>query len=282
MIRKKKAPSIDKLGLSNPQKVAIRRLMSGVRGKYKKLLHETHERMHIIADLTSSLEFWYNVNGSYEYVSPSCKDLLGYDPEEFTRGNLLIENIVHEDDLERFRQDRARAFTGESGENAEYKMRTNTRETRYVMMSWSPVITRKGKHIGIRISMRDISDYKRSQHFSQAYEDLARAIADELPQTGVISITPERTVAEWSATADRLFGWTKEEVIGRPLAEIFPGQINSVLEGLDGLDGGTRSNTNQLLQTRVGREISVRLIVFPLCDLDGRLHQFTLLINPIT
>ncbi|MFZ1730708.1 MAG: PAS domain S-box protein [Bacteroidota bacterium] len=282
MIRKKKAPTIDKLGLSNPQKVAIRRIMSGVRGKYKKLLHETHERMHIIADLTSSLEFWYNVNGSYEYVSPSCKDVLGYDPEEFTRGRLLIEKIVHEDHVERFRQDRAKAFTGESGVDAEYRMRTKTGGSRYVLMSWSPVITRKGKHIGIRISMKDITDYKRCQHFSTVFKNLSLAIADELPHTGVLSLSSDHTIVTWNATVDRMFGWSKDEAVGHSISEIFPGQIDALLAGIDALECDTRFDSDLRLQTRNGGEIEVRVIALPLCDIEGALHQSTILIYPLT
>ncbi len=282
MIRKKKAPSIDKLGLSNPQKAAVNRLLTGVKNKYKKLLHETHERMHIIADLTSSLEFWYNVNGSYEYVSPSCKEVLGYDPDEFVHNGLLIENIVHEDYLEQFRQDRARAYAGESGVDLEYRMNTKDGDTRYMLMSWSPVRTRKGKHIGIRISLRDISEYKRCRHFSEAYEQLTLAIADELPQTGVFSLTPDRILKSWSATSARLFGWTKEEAIGRSLPELFPGQVDSILEGLDALECAGRFNTNLLLKTRDGKEIGVRVIVLSLCDVERILHQYTFLIYPLT
>lgn len=282
MIRKKKAPSIEKLGLSNPQKVAIRRLMSGVRGKYKKLLHETHERMHIIADLTSSLEFWYNVNGSYEYVSPSCKDALGYDPEEFTRGGMLIEKMVHDEHIERFRQDRAKAFLGESGVDAEYKMVTKTGDVRYMLMSWSPVITRKGKHIGIRISLRDITDYKRCRHFNEAYRDLTLAIADELPHTGVFSVTPDNILITWSATAENIFGWSKTECIDRPVSEVFSGEIDDVLEGLAALRSGDRITTNLLLHTAKGKEIGVRVIVLPLCDIEGTLHQYTFLVYLLT
>lgn len=282
MIRKKKAPSIDKLGLSNPQKAAVKRLLSGVRSKYKKLLHETHERLHIIADPTSSLEFWYNVNGNYEYVSPSCKEVLGYDPEEFTHNGLLFEKIVHEDCLEQFRQDRARAFAGESGVDSEYRMYTKSRDIRYLLMSWSPVITRKGKHIGIRISLRDISDFKRCQHFSQAYRELTLSIADELTHTGVFSMSPEQTLLSWSAAAARIFGWSKEEAIGRQFAELFPGAVDTVRSGLDAMDCGDRFSTELLLKTRDGREIAIRLLVLPLCDIESTLHRYTFLVYPLT
>lgn len=282
MIRKKKTPSIDKLGLTNPQKAAVNRILTGTKNKYKKLLHETHERMHIIADLTSSLEFWFNVNGSFEYVSPSVLTVLGYEPRDFTHGGLLLEKLVHEDYLDRFREDRARAYAGESGSDREYRLYTKDGHTRYMLMTWNPVLTRKGKHIGIRISLRDISEYRRCRHFAQAYEQLSLAIADELPHTGVFSLTPERITKTWSATSARLFGWSREDALGKPLGELFGEETDGLLEGLDHLECGGRFTTNLLLHTREGREIGVRIIALSLCDVEGTLHQYTFLVYPLT
>lgn len=282
MIRKKKVPSIDKIGLSNPQKAAVNRIVAGVKNKYRKLLHETHERMHIIADLTSSLEFWYNVNGNYEYVSPSITGVLGYDPEEFTRNGLMLEHIVHEDHIERFRKDRARAHAGESGANAEYRLHTKSGDTRYVLMSWSPVKTRKGKHIGIRISLRDISEYRRCMHFAQAYEMLTLAIADELPQTCVFSLTPDLVIKSWSATCTRFLGWPKDEAMGKGLQDLFPAEVDELLASLAGIECSGRSTTNVLLHARDGRELAARIIVLSLCDTEKTLHQYTFLLYPLT
>ncbi len=282
MIRKKKVPSIDKIGLSNPQKAAVNRILAGVKNKYRKLLHETHERMHIIADLTSSLEFWYNVNGSYEYVSPSITGVLGYEPEDFTRDGLTLEHIVHEDHLERFRKDRAKAYAGESGANAEYRLLTKSGDTRYVLMSWSPVTTRKGKHIGIRFSLRDISEYRRCTHFAQAYELLTLAIADELPQTCVFSLTPDLVLKSWSASCVQHFGWSKGEAIGKGLQDLFPGEVDALLASLGGIECSGRYNTNMLLHARDGRELPVRIIVLSLCDAERTLHQYTFLVYPLT
>lgn len=282
MIRKKKTPSIDKLGLTNPQKAAVTRIVSATKNKYKKLLHEAHERMHIIADMTSSLEFWFNVNGTYEYVSPSVERVLGYEPRDFTHGGLLLEKLVHADYLDAFRLDRAQAYAGESGSDREYRLHAKDGGTKYVLMSWDPVFTRNGKHIGIRISLRDISDYRRCRHFAQAYEALTQSIADELPYTGVISLTPDRHVKTWSATAERLFDWPREEAIGRTLGQLFGGDTDILLGGLDAVECGGRFSTNLLLHTRGGKEVGVRVIALSLCDVEGTLHQYTFLVYPLT
>ncbi|MBR9975969.1 MAG: PAS domain-containing protein [Bacteroidetes bacterium] len=282
MIRKKKTPSIDKLALTHPQKAAVTRILTATKNKYKKLLHETHERMHIIADMTSSLEFWFNVNGRFEYVSPSVTAVLGFEPRDFIEGGLLLEKLVHEDMLERFRADRTRALAGESGTDQEYRLHTKDGDTRYVLMTWSPVLTRNGKHIGVRISLRDISEYRRCQHFAQAYEQLALAIADELPYTGVFSLTPDHFIKTWSVTCAKLFGWSGEEALGRSLGDLFGAETDILLEGLDALECSGRFDTNILLHARDQKEIGVRIIALSLCDVEKVLHQYTFLVYPLT
>ncbi|MBR9978059.1 MAG: PAS domain-containing protein, partial [Bacteroidetes bacterium] len=281
MIRKKKIPTIDKLGLSNPQRAAVARMIAAVKNKYKKLLHDAHERMHIIADLTSSIEFWYNVNGKYEYVSPYCTVVLGYEPVEFMRDGLRLESIVHEDDLERFRADRARAFDGESGSDVEYRVYAKDKTIHYMLLSWNPVLTRKGKHIGIRISLRDISDYRRCRHFAQAYEQLTHEIADELPHTGIISLAPDLLISNWSKTAVRLFGWSREEAIGNTLPGLFGKETDTLLEGLDVLECTGRFSTNLLIHAKDGKQLAVRVVALVLCDVEHTLHQYTFLVYPI-
>ncbi|MDT8322976.1 MAG: PAS domain S-box protein, partial [Bacteroidota bacterium] len=241
MIRKKRSISLDNINLTNPQRAAVTRVLTAQKNKYKKLLHEAHERLHIIADMTTSLEFWYNVNGSYEFVSPASEDLLGYAPSEFTGGAVHLEQLIHEDSIDRFRSDRSRALEGEAGKGIEYRLHTRSGETRWVQASWKPVYTRMGKHIGVRISIRDISEYKQCQYFSRAYRDLMLSIAEDLDEVGIFSLTPEWELKSWNSGARGLLGWEMEEMIGRTIdALLSADEAESTRAVLGGLACGER------------------------------------------
>ncbi|MCB2205612.1 PAS domain S-box protein [bacterium] len=281
MIRKKRSISLDNLNLSNPQRAAVSRVLTAQKNKYKKLLHETHERLHIIADMTTSLEFWYNVNGSYEFVSPASEHILGFTPADFMNGVAHLENLVHDDSLEQFRADRSRALNGEADDGVEYKLHTREGDTRWVQASWKPVQTRKGKQIGIRISIRDITEFKRCQHFSSAYESLMRGIANELSEVGIISVTADLHIKTWNTGAEAMLGRDRESMLDQPIALLLDDDhASSTTAVLEGLECGERREIILPLKRGDGGTVSLRVTLMPLCDRDGHLHQVTCLLRP--
>ncbi|PLX28203.1 MAG: hypothetical protein C0600_10120 [Ignavibacteria bacterium] len=275
MIRKKRSLSLDNLKLSNPQKAAVARLLTAQKNKYKKLLHETHERMHIIADLTTSLEFWYNVNGSYEYVGRSSEQILGYLPEDFTRGNMRLETLIHPDSIEEFRKDRANALEGESGENVEYRLFTADKKVKWVQATWNPILTRKGKHIGIRISIRDISEFKQCQAFSRSYERLSLTIANELEEAGIFSVTADMVLKSWNIGANKLLGWEREEMIDAPVSKLFGDDAEKHFDAARSMDCGEEYRAEFVLLSKDGEPRSVRMLFLNLCNHEADLYQLT-------
>lgn len=281
MIRKKRRLSIDNLKLSNPQKAAVARLLAAQKNKYKKLLHETHERMHIIADLTTSLEFWYNVNGSYEYVGRSSEQVLGYLPEEFIKGEARLESLIHPDHVEHFRRDRARALEGEAGEKVEYRIFTKDKKVKWVQATWSPILTRKGKHIGIRISIRDVSEYKQCLAYLHSYERLSLTIASEIKEAGIFSLTPDLELKSWNIGAQKILGWERQEMIGSSASKLLTEEAASHLAAACSMRCGDERRAEVSLQTKDGGERQVSLLILNLCNHEDALHQLTCMIRPV-
>lgn len=214
MLKKKKQISLDRLHLTNPQKESLAQLLTMQKNKYKKLLHEAHERLHIIADLTSSLEFWVNVNGNYEHISSSCERVLGWKREEFLGGRVTLEGIMHEDSLPAFKQGRAEALRGGSGEG-DYKYIHRDGSVRWVHAAWNPVHTRRGRHIGIRVSLTDISDQKQCQELARSYESMFLRMVRDMHDVAVFTLDTGGRVVSWNNHAATLTGLTSAEVVGR-------------------------------------------------------------------
>lgn len=279
MFKNKRPLSLDTIKLSNPQKAAVAKLLAQQKNKYKKLLHEAHERMHVIADLSSSLEFWYNVNGSFEFVSPVCEALLGYPKEAFLHEGLRLEAIVHPDDRERFRKDKSRALLGESDTDVEYIFIAKDGTPRWVLMTWSPVITRRGRHIGVRISINDITSFKQCQYFSQAYEQLMLTISDELKGTAIFSLTPEGTIKSWNVSASALFGYKKSEMLGQDFIMLFGNEVNLEKELPDFATFAcdTKIRLRTTFHPKSGADFISEITFLALCDHTNALHQVTCL-----
>jgi PAS domain S-box-containing protein len=280
MFKKKRPLSLDTLKLSNPHRVAVAKLLAQQKNKYKKLLHEAHERIHIIADLSSSLEFWYNVNGNFEYVSPSCEAVLGYPREAFLHEGLRLEALVHPDDTERFRKDKARALLGESDSDVEYTFLAKDGTTRWMLMTWNPVTTRRGKHIGVRISLEDITTYKQCQYFSSAYRRLMLAISDELKETVIFSINPEGEIQSWNTCAAKLFGYSRDEMLGKDFIMLFGTDVDLERELPDFTTLGcdVRVTRRMTFHPKKGSDFVEDITFLSLCDHTDALHLVTCLI----
>jgi two-component system, cell cycle sensor histidine kinase and response regulator CckA len=70
--------------------------------KAESALRKSEELYRLIAENTSDLICMLDVDGKYEYLSPSFRDVLGYDPDALTGHDAFA--LVHPDDQERVRE----------------------------------------------------------------------------------------------------------------------------------------------------------------------------------
>ncbi|MFW6005753.1 MAG: PAS domain-containing sensor histidine kinase, partial [Desulfonatronovibrionaceae bacterium] len=118
-----------------------------------------------VADFTYDWEYWENPEGRLEYISPSCRRITGYSPEEFRNDPGLMTRIIHPED-----RNKVRCMFHDSHDfqiNAHYELdfRITTRQGREVWISHScqPVYSDEGEFLGRRGSNREITDRKHAE-----------------------------------------------------------------------------------------------------------------------
>ena len=47
------------------------------------------------------------------------------------------------------------------------------------------------------------------------------AIVSSFNET-IVGWSPDKTITNWNPSAKRLYGWTKAEIVGRPITELMP------------------------------------------------------------
>jgi PAS domain S-box-containing protein len=94
----------------------------------------------------------------------------------------------------------------------------------------------------------------------------------ESSEDAIISETIDGVITTWNRSAERLYGWTAAEAIGRHISLCVPPEKREELAGiLDRLRAGERVESLETVRMhRDGRRIDVSLMVSPVKDADGR------------
>jgi PAS domain S-box-containing protein len=128
-------------------------------------------------------------------------------------------------------------------------------------------IVRDGVVVGRLAVARDITERKQSQ----AVQALLSSIV-ESSEDAIVGRTLEGRIVSWNPAAERLYGYTAQEAIGRSVSLIVPPERRDELPGiLVRLHHGHRiSNFETVCLTKAGRRVDVSLTISPIKDASGR------------
>ena len=132
------------------------------REKLVLALREGEERYRTIADFAYDWELWIGIDGAVLYCSPSCERITGHPPEAFFENPALVRDIVTTMDQsawDRFLED----ANTEKGDFLDFRIRTESGDTRWINVVARSVSGIGMKPLGIRCSMRDITERKQME-----------------------------------------------------------------------------------------------------------------------
>jgi PAS domain S-box-containing protein len=156
----------------------------------------------------------------------------------------------------------------------------------HVAISLSPIKSSLGAIIGASMIARDIDERKRAEETLRETQEQTRLIVDTAFEA-FVAINAGGMIIDWNPQATATFGWSREEVIGRPLVEtIVPMKYREAhLRGLNRfLSTGEGPVLNRPIEItalhRDGREFAVELTISPLRR--GKGYIFNAFIHDIT
>jgi PAS domain S-box-containing protein len=156
----------------------------------------------------------------------------------------------------------------------------------WVMASRSLVRDAEGRPMYFISQLLDISDRKKVEEILRIREEETRRIL-ETAQDAFIGMDAHGRITDWNRQAEDIFGWPRDEAIGRTLAEtIIPERyreqhwrgLNRYLETGHGPVLGKRLELSAV--RRDGTEFPVELTIWPLESKKG--HRFNALVHDIS
>ena len=140
------------------------------------------------------------------------------------RGRSLEQEIgwgwlegLHPDDRERSRDIGLSAFQKRRPLQREYRLRCADRSFRWFSDGSCPWFTPDGSFQGYIGIAHDITERKEAEE-----KELWLAAVIEYAEDAIVTKTPQGIVVSWNHGAERLYGYTAEEMIGQSILCLFP------------------------------------------------------------
>jgi PAS domain S-box-containing protein len=254
--------------LENEHRVRVESELSALNQRLERLvddrtaeLNRSEKRLQYLITSSPAILFSCHASEGYPttYISPNVEVFLGYSVREFLSTPDFWTQRLHPDDRNRALAAMASAVMYGS---AAFEYRFLHADGQYRWLRDSLMLTRDSQGYPKEIvgSCIDIDDRRRAENAAQASaNDLRRLI--ETANAPIFGKNVHGKVNEWNRSAERLTGFSKEDVFNRDLVDfVSPGYKLAVKEVLDrALRGVETENFEFPLETKDGRRVTVLL-----------------------
>ncbi|MBZ0169251.1 Histidine kinase [Candidatus Methylomirabilis lanthanidiphila] len=212
--------------------------------------------------------FMVDAQGVITFANRALAKIHGLESPEQLVGRRFLEFIAPIE-LHRVKELFTRALeTGTTAEAVETQIVRSEGESAFIEVRSVPVLE-DGRVVGLRGVLRDVTARKRSEVALRETYDLLMAVIEASP-AGITILDREGNVRLWSPAAERMFGWRKTEVLGRPLPIIPPTRREEYLALLNrALAGESIAGVEVVRQKKDGSLVNISLWTAPLRDEKG-------------
>ena len=235
------------------------------RHRAEDAVRESEQRFQLVADAASVLMWMSGTDKLCTYFNTPWLDFTGRTIEE-ELGNGWAEG-VHPDDLPRCLQTYTECFDRREEFRMEYRLRRHDGEYRWVLDIGKPRFNQDRSfagYIGIGI---DVTERKLEE---EARVQLAAIV--ESSEDAIASGMLDGTIVSWNAGAERMYGYTGAEAIGKSITILIPPELSDeekkILETVRA--GGRIEHFETIRVTKTGKRINISLTISPIKDSSGR------------
>jgi two-component system, cell cycle sensor histidine kinase and response regulator CckA len=244
-------------------------------------LQENLALLQGITQGTTDAIFVKDLQGRYLMMNPAGAGFLGR----------TVDEVIGKDDTELFDDAETGRIIMELDRGVLQSGKMQTLEeggtaagiSRIYLSNKGPLRDQSGKVVGLLGICRDITDRKRAEEEMRRSEQKLHIHFEHTP-LAVVEWDLDFRVTDWNPSAERIFGYSKQEAIRQHGSFIVPPQhrpqVDQVWKELVRQNGGTR-NTNDNL-TKDGRTITCEWYNTPLVDELGRVLGVASLVHDVT
>ncbi|HEY9695506.1 MAG TPA: PAS domain S-box protein [Oculatellaceae cyanobacterium] len=179
------------------------------RKQHEEALRQSEARFRTIVDIAQEGIWLIDINANTTYVNQRMGQMLGYTVAEMLGRSMFdfIDVIERADALDNF----ARRKQGVN-EQHDFRFLRKDGSELWTIISTTALLDQNGQFIGVLGMLTDITERKRSEQKIQEQAALLDIATD-----AIIVQNLDNTILFWNKSAERLYGWQAEEVLGQKI-----------------------------------------------------------------
>lgn len=245
---------------------------------YKPLSpEESVVRLAAIVDSSDDAIIGTDLFGTVNTWNAAAEKLFGYSKAEMLGQStlLLIPPILYHEQVEKMEA----LHHGQRVEHYETIRLKKGGERIEVTLTISPVKSEAGELIGAAIIVREVSERRREEAMRARLAAIVESSDD-----AIVAKDLNGVVTDWNAAAERLFGYSKDEIVGRSILTIIPPELQHEQQGILAKVGAGHPlqhyETERLHKS--GRRLQVAVSMSPIRNESGRVIGASKIVRDIT
>ena len=244
-------------------------------GKY-----DVNEKFRFLAAIVQSSEdavISKNLDGTITSWNPAAERMFGFTEQEALGKPISI--IGTPDRIDEFKDIIEKVKKGIKVERYETQRKRKDGTIVDVSVTVSPVKNENGKIIGLSVIDRDITSQKQASQYARSLAAIVQSSED-----AVISEALDGTITSWNPAAEKMFGYSEREALGKPMTLIGPadriGEFKEIIEKVKRGITVERYETQRMRKD--GTVVDVSVTVSPVRDEQGMLIGLSAIDRDIT
>ena len=183
-----------------------------------KIAEQVAKEREIIINTIPGIVFTCRLDDDWSmlFMSDMTKSLLQYSPTDFLSGDITYADLIHPDDRLQVNQTVYDAVAQHQPYQVEYRITRKDGEQLWVYESGQASYDSQGNPVVLHGTIIDINARKES-------EQLFHALIESAPECMMV-INQANEIVIANALAEKLFGYSKEQLLGQPIDMLIPQQ----------------------------------------------------------
>lgn len=231
----------------------------------RKEAERSAQQLAAIVESSDDVILSQDLYGIVRSWNRAAERLYGYTAQEFI--GMPIEILIPPDRREEETLILQRVRSGEHIKHYETVRRRKDGSLIDVSLMVSPIKNAQGRVVAVSKIARDITERKKAEHLAQRLATIVKCSDD-----AIVSKDLNGIITTWNPGAERLFGYTADEVIGKSITVLIPPDRRDEEPGiLEQIRRGEHIDHYETVRQRKdGSLLDISLTVSPIKDANGR------------